>query len=84
MNEKTRWNILRDWNQEAWASLYGTSRTTFPPSILIIDVLVLAVAFFPWENKVTGRGCQSLDIKVGHWKEEKTSRANNPKGKRRN
>jgi hypothetical protein len=83
MNEKTRWNILRDWNQEAWASSYGTSRTTFPPSILVIDVLVLAVAFFPRKNKVTGRGSR-LDIKVGHWKEEKNSRANNPKGKRRN
>jgi hypothetical protein len=46
-------------------------------------VLVLAVAFFPRKNKVTGRGSR-LDIKVGHWKEEKNSRANNLKGKRRN
>lgn len=37
---------------------------------------------FSTEKKVTGRG-SCLDIKVGHWKKEKNSRANNPKGNKK-
>lgn len=74
--------FLRDWNQEAWASSPDNDDDDIPVPFSSANVLQCWPLPFSTEKKVTGRG-SCLDIKVGHWKKEKNSRANNLKGNKK-